>query len=110
VADSTVDEKKKSPAQRAVDARPPFDGPHRKIKKTAGESSNGNDPAYVVVVKKDKSPDDAPDTAPLMYDPKELHAKARGLLANKNISSDQKRVLEEILGPEENKQTKNNKI
>jgi hypothetical protein len=95
-----------SPTQKADDVRGPFDGPHARGSKkdqnsSIQNSSEGDAPAYVVAVgKQDKSDDDGPKV-PKKYDPRALQAKARGLLNNKNIGPEQRRVLREILGPEE---------
>jgi hypothetical protein len=100
---SPIDDKSKSPAQKAADARPVSDGPHRPVKKKKSEQvAKSDNPAYVVAVsKKEKSDDDKIETTSMKYDPKELRVKARSLLKNPNISSEHKKVLAEILGPED---------
>ena len=117
---STISNDKKTPAQQANDARPPFDGPHRAVKKKAGDgttdaSSDTTAPSYVVVVtKREKgssegadggskgaSEDDPPRDVSHTYNPQELRAKARAFLKSGHINADEKAVLEEILGPDE---------
>ena len=94
-----VDDKNRSAAQKSADAKPVTDGPHRPVRhknKAASEES----PAYVVAVSK-REPDEAVDGPSYKYDPQELRAKARSLLKSGKIDPEQRRVLAEILGPEE---------
>jgi len=113
MGDSKVDEKKQTPAERAVSARPFFDGPHRAVRKKQAAEDGSSAPAYVVTVTK-KDPENAeaaaaegkPKVPPAVmhkYDPEELRLRARSLLGNKAIDPEHRRVLAEILEGTEKK-------
>jgi hypothetical protein len=89
----------------------PTDGPHRFVKKkvTSEKEKEGApsgikavpaDPPYVIAVTKHPEPEDGMAPPKTMYNPEELRAKAKTFLNNPNITSEQKDVLKEILGPE----------
>ncbi|MDZ4677563.1 MAG: hypothetical protein SGI74_08640 [Oligoflexia bacterium] len=103
---SKIAEKSKSPAQKAVEAKPLSDGPHhstkRKKSKTQDSSESATSPAFVVAVsKQEKTQDEQPTgTKQLKHDPEEQRAKARSLLKSTVISPEDRKVLEQILGPD----------
>lgn len=99
---ASIEDKSKTNNDRG-DYRLPENGPHRFVKKeVASEKEKDQEPPFVVAIVKPK-PEDAnkPPRPTSKYDPKELRAKAKSYLHNPNISSEEKDVLKEILGPDE---------
>ena len=112
---ATISDDKKSPAQKANDARAPFDGPHRAVKKkhsgTNAAPAADAAPSYVVAVtKREKTSEDDPSReVQHTYNPQELRAKARAFMKSSNVNPEEKRVLEDILGEDEPEAPKSGK-
>jgi len=101
---ATISDKNKTDsAQGRGDYRLPTDGPHRYVKKSVNsEKEKDEQPPYVIAVTKDQPLDEAKlSQATSKYDPKELRSKAKMFLKSPNITSQQRDVLNEILGPDE---------
>jgi hypothetical protein len=89
-----------------ADYRLPADGPHRYVKKKVdSQKEKESEAPYVISVVKEREGEPVLPKASSKYDPKELRAKAKNFLKNPEISSHQKQVLEDILGPDEEKKT-----
>jgi len=82
----------------------PENGPHRFVKKeVASEKEKEQEPPYVVALVKPKKieEENKPSKPVSKYDPAEIRTKAKTYLNNPNITSNEKNVLKEILGPDE---------
>lgn len=99
---ASIEDKTKASPDRG-DYRLPENGPHRYVKKeVASEKEKAQEPPYVVAIIKPRVEDaNKPPKPTSKYDPKELRTKAKDYLNNPNISSNEKDVLKEILGPDE---------
>jgi hypothetical protein len=96
-----VEGKSKSAAQAANDARPAFDGPHKPGRhKQKAEKDAAASPAYVVAVTKREPDEQIPPSIPFKYNPDELRAKAKAFMKTGNLTSAERKALEEILGPD----------
>lgn len=90
----------KNPAQKAVEANPPNNGPHSR-KKAKASQENPDDPAVVVSVSQRPAGEKRKIQTSNNYDPRELRAKAKSLMKSDNITSQERQVLSEILGPDD---------
>jgi hypothetical protein len=100
---SSIDDKYSAKSKVPGDYRLPTDGPHRYVKKTVdSEKEKDEQPPYVIAVTKDQPESEAKlAQATSKYDPKELRSKGKTMLKSPNITSHQKDVLQDILGPDE---------
>ena len=85
------------------DYRLPADGPHSFVKKRVETDKEKSElPPYVIAITKHEKEDEKSASLPgYKYDPQDLRAKAQAFLNSPNISSEQKEVLKEILGPKD---------
>ncbi|MCC6278313.1 MAG: hypothetical protein IT289_10405 [Oligoflexia bacterium] len=101
-----IDSKNESPGHRIDKTKPYVDGPHRD-RRGREKALAKEDPAYHVKISRKQSEEEAsqeiPDLATGRYAPEETRAKARKLLSSNQLSSEQRKVLEEILGPDKQK-------
>jgi flagellar basal body rod protein FlgC len=100
---ASIEDKTKTSSDRG-NYRLPENGPHRFVKKEVpSEKEKDQEPPYVVgIVKKNKIEDENKPSKPVSkYDPGETRARGKTYLNNPNITSNEKNVLKEILGPDE---------
>lgn len=97
-----ITDKPKTPAEKANSANPPSDGPHTyKGRKALEKEKAEGGPAYVVSVTPHEDKDGDEPKPKLTYTPQELRAKARAFLHSGKLNGQERKVLEEILGPED---------
>ena len=97
----SVDKDKKTSAEKAVEAKPASEGPHTfRGRKNVKENTTSEDPPYVVSVKASAPEEGEGEKGKLFYTPQELRAKARSMLASGKLTKEEKNVLNEILGPQ----------
>jgi hypothetical protein len=86
-----VDDNKKTPAERIQDVKPRTDGPHKSMRKEKKEVAPKDEAAYTVSLTK---------VRPSRHQAEDAKAKARELLKSNQLSSQERKVLAEILGPD----------